>query len=177
MPCAHQQDLTRGDHRPANPFGRPQRLGPRRRGRHRFCKESVNFRGLSKHLRLRQYRKPALSRCPRLNGGAINIGYFRGFLSRNSRRRTPGPPPFPSSGQEPCRGLRAGLFATLLLRFAQPYARASAILIDELDAGGPQCLLDQLQRPRVSGISSHLNVVDGVSMKASLIRKISHSPI
>jgi hypothetical protein len=33
-------------------------------------------------------------------------------------------------------GLRTGLFATCLLRFAQPYARTSTVFVDEFDAGG-----------------------------------------
>jgi hypothetical protein len=41
--------------------------------------------------------------------------------------------------------LRTGLFATRLLRFAQPYARTSTVLVNKLDASIFERALDYLE--------------------------------
>jgi len=65
----------------------------------------------------------------------------------------------------------------LLMRLTQPYARASAILSDELDTGTPQDTFNQRNRVLASGVTTDLDIGNRVSMKACRFCEIAHRPI
>jgi hypothetical protein len=50
------------------------------------------------------------------------------------------------------------------LTVPQPYSRASAILVDEFDAGLPQDSLYHFERFLVAGITPYLDVCDGIAV-------------
>src|SRR4051794_15952342 len=69
------------------------------------------------------------------------------------------------------------LFPRLAFRFFEANPRSSAILVDELDASSSQSLLNKLKRFRITGKTTHFNIVDRVSMQTCRIREVPDSQI
>jgi len=71
-------------------------------------------------------------------------------------------------------GLLAGLFFS---RLSKSYTRATAVLVDKLDASGSQSMLNNLKRFRITGITANFNIVDRISMKTRRFREVPDSQI
>ncbi len=72
------------------------------------------------------------------------------------------------------RGLLLALF---LVPFSKPYAGATAVLVDELDAGTLKRSYDSGQCLSITGIAAGFNVGNGVSVDLSGFGKIPYAPI
>jgi hypothetical protein len=73
---------------------------------------------------------------------------------------------------------RTRLFAGLSFsKLSKSYTRATAVLVDELDAGGSQSMLNNLKRFRITGITTNFNIVDRISMKTCRFREFPDGQI
>jgi hypothetical protein len=74
---------------------------------------------------------------------------------------------------------RTGLFAgAFFSRFSKSYTRATTtVLVDELNTGGSQSMLNNLKGFRITGITANFNIVDRISMKACRLREVPDGQI
>ena len=73
---------------------------------------------------------------------------------------------------------RTGLFAgPFISRFSKSYTRATTVLVDELNTGGSQSMLNNLKGFRITGITANFNIVDCISMKTRRFREVPDGQI